>query len=837
MPTHRIAIVVPQAVPAVVGGAENLWAGLIENLNRMQGISAQLVGLPSHEKTLPEILETYAAFAQLDLSGFDQVISTKYPAWAIQHPNHTVYLQHTLRGLYDTYPESLGYAFSPTQEQLLAKALPATLFKSLTSASANTWGSALRQQVADDCFAEYGGIAQVARSLLMVTQSHASALSVFPGNFSRACVRLLDAMAFSVGRVNQFAAISATVAGRADYFPMHAQVRVLHHPSHTRISQTSAVLPAAASAKPRDLIVTASRLEHPKRIDLLLRAYAQSGVPHPFWVIGVGPQQEELSALAKTIPGVAMKGRLSDEELVSAYQRALFIPFIPAQEDYGLITVEAFLAGAAVLTTTDAGGPTELVEHGKNGLIAEPTIESIAAGFRQLSSHPDQTAQMGEHGRQLAQAITWPKLLGVLIQAKPATRKKILVLNTFPTEPVVSGGSLRMKGFYTALSDYADIHMLSLAAPNTAARGRAHNPRFIEEIIPAEIEFSKKERLLSQRLKASCGDLAALLYPETLAQYRVAIASELTRADEVVFSHPYMFTLYEQLIDQHPDLARPFIYEAHNVESHLKQSIYPDAKAELHAIRAVEVRLIKNAKAVIACSHQDLVSFQELASAHGFSIKRPLVAENGLDLSGIEPRSFLERERDAQSRGKRIALFMGSDHGPNQQALQLIAQAASDPAISANWDFVVLGSVVNSFKKNQSDSDSPGLHLVGLVSDEEKRLWLAVATVGLNPIHSGSGTNLKLAEYAAHGLPVLSTAFGARGGLWQPGMHYLEITQSLAESLNQGVFTDPNEIQAMTERALHLVHQRLHWPVIAKNLAGSLWACESPPGLSAARAA
>ncbi|MBU6143528.1 MAG: hypothetical protein KGP33_06125, partial [Betaproteobacteria bacterium] len=286
MPTHRIAVVVPQAVPAVVGGAENLWAGLIENLNRTQGISAQLVGLPSHEKTLPEILETYAAFAQLDLSGFDQVISTKYPAWAIQHPNHTVYLQHTLRGLYDTYPESLGYAFSPTQEQLLAEALPAILFKSLRSASAKTWGSALRQQVADDCFAEYGGIAHVARALLMVTQSHVSMLSAFPGNFSRACVRLLDAMAFSVGRVNQFAAISATVAGRADYFPMHAQAQVLHHPSNTKISPTDAVLPAAAPSGPRDLIVTASRLEHPKRIDLLLRAYAQSRVPHPFWVIG-----------------------------------------------------------------------------------------------------------------------------------------------------------------------------------------------------------------------------------------------------------------------------------------------------------------------------------------------------------------------------------------------------------------------------------------------------------------------------------------------------------------------------------------------------------------------
>ena len=33
------------------------------------------------------------------------VISTKYPAWAVKHRCHIVYLQHTLRGLYDTYNE------------------------------------------------------------------------------------------------------------------------------------------------------------------------------------------------------------------------------------------------------------------------------------------------------------------------------------------------------------------------------------------------------------------------------------------------------------------------------------------------------------------------------------------------------------------------------------------------------------------------------------------------------------------------------------------------------------------------------------------------------------
>jgi glycosyltransferase involved in cell wall biosynthesis len=823
VPAHRIALVVPQAVPAVIGGAENLWAGLIGHLNSIPDISAELVGLPSYEKTLPDILQTYAAFARLDLNRFNQVISTKYPAWAIHHPNHTVYLQHTLRGLYDTYPESLGYALSSTQEQLLARALPATLIRSLKAASAKSWAPAQRQQVADDCFSKFGDIASVAESLLSIVQSHPSELLAFPGNFSRACVRLLDALAFSVGRVSQFAAISATVAGRIDYFPVYAQVRVLHHPTHTLIN-------APNSNTSRDLIVTASRLEHPKRIDLLIKAYAKSGVNLPFWIIGTGPQQQELQQLAYQTPGVVLKGRLSDAELVAAYQRACFVPFIPTQEDYGLITIEAFLSGAPVLTTRDAGGPTELVEHQISGWIAEPNVDSLAEGMQRLTSDLARSKQMGLAGRMRAQTITWPDLISKLIQPKTQHRKKVLVLNSFPTEPVVSGGSLRMKGLYSALSDYTDIRMLSLTATRFPYRLRVHNPRFIEEIIPAEEVFAKREQVLSKRLKASCGDLAVLIYPELLTQYRQAVQAELENADEIIFSHPYMFTLVEGIVSEHPELARPFIYDAHNVESHLKSDIYPPGVPEAHAVRAAEVRLLKQAKAVIACSHQDLVSFQDMARSHGFELERSMAAENGLDLSGIDPAPLQQRLEIANTAGKKIALFMGSDHGPNQQALETIALAAQNPEVTAQWDFVILGSVVNHLKRYPIDADLSSLHLIGLVTDEEKRLWLNSATVGLNPIISGSGTNLKLAEYAAYGLPFLSTAFGARGGLWHPGEHYIEIDQNLADSLMALQLDSESieQIKSMTERSLVLVHDRLHWPAIARNLAGSLWAGESP---------
>ena len=40
---------------------------------------------------------------------------------------------------------------------------------------------------------------------------------------------------------------------------------------------------------------------------------------------------------------------------------------------------------------------------------------------------------------------------------------------------------------------------------------------------------------------------------------------------------------------------------------------------------------------------------------------------------------------------------------------------------------------------------------------------LAAADVAVNPVESGSGSNVKLAEYVAAGVPVVTTSFGLRG--------------------------------------------------------------------------
>lgn len=90
-------------MPYARGGAENQWRGLQDHLNEQTPHQAEVIKLPSREHAFWDLLHSYRRFAELDLTGFDVVISGKYPAWMVEHPAHVVWLLHPLRGLYDTY--------------------------------------------------------------------------------------------------------------------------------------------------------------------------------------------------------------------------------------------------------------------------------------------------------------------------------------------------------------------------------------------------------------------------------------------------------------------------------------------------------------------------------------------------------------------------------------------------------------------------------------------------------------------------------------------------------------------------------------------------------------
>ena len=77
-------------------------------------------------------------------------------------------------------------------------------------------------------------------------------------------------------------------------------------------------------------------------------------------------------------------------------------------EDYGFVTIEAFSSSKAVVTCRDSGGPAELVKDGVNGLVCDPTPESLAQALRRLADDAALAERMGTEARSASEQITWP---------------------------------------------------------------------------------------------------------------------------------------------------------------------------------------------------------------------------------------------------------------------------------------------------------------------------------------------------------------------------------------------------------------------------------------------
>jgi glycosyltransferase involved in cell wall biosynthesis len=83
-------------------------------------MAAELVAIPTDEADFRGVQRSYLAFWDLDLSGFDGLVSTKAPSYAARHPNHVCYLMHTMRVFYDMFAEERP---SPSPEDLSQRAL------------------------------------------------------------------------------------------------------------------------------------------------------------------------------------------------------------------------------------------------------------------------------------------------------------------------------------------------------------------------------------------------------------------------------------------------------------------------------------------------------------------------------------------------------------------------------------------------------------------------------------------------------------------------------------------------------------------------------------------
>jgi glycosyltransferase involved in cell wall biosynthesis len=164
----------------------------------------------------------------------------------------------------------------------------------------------------------------------------------------------------------------------------------------------------------------AGRLDRLKRLELALDAMKRVRSGAKLRIAGEGPLAGELR---KRIEGlglgdrVELLGHVSTDELLDLYARCRVAYYAPLNEDYGYVTVEAFLSGKPVLTTTDAGGPLEFVAEGETGLVAPPDPDALAEAIDRAFALPEaRLREMGQAGRARVQGITWDAVIDRLTE-------------------------------------------------------------------------------------------------------------------------------------------------------------------------------------------------------------------------------------------------------------------------------------------------------------------------------------------------------------------------------------------------------------------------------------
>jgi glycosyltransferase involved in cell wall biosynthesis/GT2 family glycosyltransferase len=333
---------------------------------------------------------------------------------------------------------------------------------------------------------------------------------------------------------------------------------------------------------------------------------------------------------------------------------------------------------------------------------------------------------------------------------------RFVVVDMQVIDPPVGGGRQRLLGLYHALGGETD-YVGTWDWRGQPERIQALSPSLREHLVPlSEAHFDAADRACAGVNADTVIDVTFHQFVGLSPDYVEAVRKAVRDADVVVFSHPWCWPLVADQLKP----SQFVVYEAHNVEGFLRVELLDDGGAGTAISREVvrlEVALCRKADLILSCSANDVAGFADLYKIDAGKIR---IAANGAFAEKLRPRPPEERDalRARMGLGQQaVALFLGSNYGPNREAALFIAERVAPTLPGVR--FVIAGGVGGGIQPPQL----PNLSIVGSVSEEEKRDWLHAADIALNPMFAGSGTNVKMLEYFAAGLPVVTTETGARG--------------------------------------------------------------------------
>lgn len=211
--------------------------------------------------------------------------------------------------------------------------------------------------------------------------------------FSHLAHRLRQWDVTTAQRVDRFVANSSFVAERVKrYYRRDAEV--LNPPVDLGLFG----LPKARVS--RDYYLFLSELVPYKRADLVIEAFRGTG--RSLKVVGDGAQRASL--IRDLPPNVELLGRVDTKDLPGLYQGARALVF-PAQEDFGIVPLEAMACGIPVIAY-GRGGVRDSVIEGETGLFFDrqdvEAVRDAIETFEDMGPHRFQPQRLNEHANSFS---------------------------------------------------------------------------------------------------------------------------------------------------------------------------------------------------------------------------------------------------------------------------------------------------------------------------------------------------------------------------------------------------------------------------------------------------